>query len=295
MPGEFLQLPHGPIYLHDFGGKGAAVVAIHGLGGAHLNWLPVADGLSRYGRVLAPDLPGFGYSPPQDSHRLTIHARALIEVVEAIGGPAWLIGNSLGGLVAMLAAAARPDLVERLTLVAPAAPPSLNDPTIDGMVARRLVLQGIPVLGPEMVRRYWRSVSPARQIADTLAVVCHHPEQVPPAVITASIPLAGARRQQPWAVDALIGSGRAVARLWARRSVLAKTVKEITAPTLVIQGGHDRVIAGSAIDWLMSLRPDWRLEVMPEAGHCPQLESPRQFLALIDRWMEGWEAATGAG
>ncbi|HUO45225.1 MAG TPA: alpha/beta hydrolase [Acidimicrobiia bacterium] len=285
MPGQFRQLPHGTVYVHDFGGRGRPVVAIHGLGGAHVNWLPVAAGLGQYGQVLAPDLPGFGYSPPQESHNLSVATRAVIELLESLGREAMLLGNSLGGLIAMMVASRRPDIIERLILVAPATPPRLPDPSVDRMVARRLVLQGLPVFGPEMVRRYWRSVSPARQMADTLAIVCHHPERVPGEVILESLPLATARRHQPWAVAALVGTGRSTGRHLANRPALTRMVRRIKSPTLIVKGARDRVVASTGISWLAALRPDWRLAVMDDAGHCPQLEQPAEFLAIIDEWI----------
>ncbi|HUO45505.1 MAG TPA: alpha/beta hydrolase [Acidimicrobiia bacterium] len=286
MPGQFRQLPHGTVYVHDFGGEGRPVVAIHGLGGAHLNWLPVADGLRHYGQVLAPDLPGFGYSPPQESYNLSIHTRAVIELLESLGGEAVLLGNSLGGLITMMVAARRPDLIERLILVAPATPPRLPDPSVDLIVTRRLVLQGLPIFGPEMVRRYWRSVSPARQMADTLAIVCHRPERVPREVIEESLVLATARRQQSWAVPALVGTGRSTGVHLANRPALARMVRSIESPTVIIRGGHDRVVASSGISWLAALRPDWKLAVMEDSGHCPQLEQPVEFLAIVDEWIK---------
>jgi pimeloyl-ACP methyl ester carboxylesterase len=255
----------------------------------------VAAGLSKHGHVLAPDLPGFGYSPPARSYALATHRRAVIELLAAQGKPALLIGNSMGGLVSILVAATRPDLVESLILVAPATPPRLQDPTLDRLVAKRLLLQGVPFLGPDMIRRYWRSASPARQMADTLSVVCRHPERVPKDVLAASLALATARRHQPWAVAALVGSGRSTGKHLAARKRLAATVARIEAPTLIIKGGHDRVVAGSGIDWLTSERPDWSLRVMEDAGHCPQLEAPTEFLALVDEWLERRQAVRPTG
>jgi len=295
MPGEFVRLRHATLYVHDFGGTGAPVVAVHGLGGAHLNWMTVAAALSQYGHVLAPDLPGFGYSPPARRYGLATHCRAVIDLLSAQDKPALLIGNSMGGLVSIFVAAARPDLVERLILVAPASPPRLPDPSLDRMVAKRLVLQGVPWVGPEMIRRYWRSASPARQMADTLSIVCHHPERVPKDVIAASLALATARRHQPWAVSALVGSGRSTGKHLAARKRLAATVARIEAPTLIIKGGHDRVVASSGIDWLALQRPDWGLKVLEDAGHCPQLEAPTEFMALVDDWLQQAQTARQTG
>ncbi len=144
MSGSFQVFDSGTLYVHDYGGTGTRSSPIHGLGGAHLNWMPPAPGLTRTGHLIAPDLPGFGYTPPRRSYSISSHAHAVVELLESLGVPAVLMGNSLGGLVAIQIAASRPDLVDRLVLVAPAAPPRWDDERIDRVVAKRLLVPGNP-------------------------------------------------------------------------------------------------------------------------------------------------------
>lgn len=291
VPGTYRSFPSGILYIHDYGGNGQPIVAVHGLGGAHLNWLPVAAGLTVDGQLLAPDLPGFGYTPPRASYTVRSHSRAIIELLESLDEPAVLIGNSLGGLVTIQIASERPDLVKRLVLVAPAGPPRFDDHRIDRLVARRLLMQGIPGMGPMMINRYWKLTSPARQMRDTLAVVCAHPERIPSSVISPSLELAAARRKQSWAVEALVKSGRSAGVILARRQRLRETLRKIAAPTLIIQGSDDRIIPGSGVEWIASVRPDWDLVVMEDCGHCPQLEAPDYFVRIVHRWIGESESA----
>jgi pimeloyl-ACP methyl ester carboxylesterase len=288
----FETFPRGTLYVHHFGGEGEPVVALHGLGGNHLNWMAVADGLRRWGRVLAPDLPGFGYSPAARSYSIRAHARAIAGLLESLGQPSMVLGNSMGGLVAMLIAAERPDLVARLVLVSPASPPRVNDPRIDREVTKRLVVQAVPFVGPAVVRSYVRRYSPRQQAIDTLRVVCHRPDRVPSQVLVRSLELAQTRRHQPWAIDALIRSGRSTGVRLVDRRGYARMVERIVAPTLLIAGLHDRVVPGSGVEWLASRRPDWRWETI-EAGHCSQLEQPHEFIQLMSEWMEGHISAVG--
>jgi len=51
------------LHYADFGGEGPTLVLVHGLGGSYSTWLAVGTSLARRGRVVAPDLPGFGRSP----------------------------------------------------------------------------------------------------------------------------------------------------------------------------------------------------------------------------------------
>jgi pimeloyl-ACP methyl ester carboxylesterase len=247
--------------------------------------MPAAAGLAGLGTVLAIDLPGFGYSPPGRSFSVAAHSRAVADLLESLDEPALLIGNSLGGLITMKTAAEFGGLVAGLVLVAPATAPKLRDPRIDRDIARRLMIQGVPILGPMTIRSYWDSVSPLQQLADTVALVCHHPERVPREVVAQSLVLASARRHQPWAVPALVRTGRSVGMVLAQRLQFNQMVGKITTPTLLIQGAHDRVVAGSGPEALAQRRPDWHYRVMADSGHCPQLEAPSEFVALVSSWL----------
>ena len=279
-----MTISSGPLLVRDFGGDGPPIVAVHGLGGSHLNWVPPAPYLAKLGRFYAFDLPGFGFTPPHRSYAISNHKRVTREFLETLGEEVLLIGNSMGGLIALLLAAERSDLLSGLVLLAPASPPRLDDPRIDRAVAKRLLLQGVPLVGEAVVNRYWKSTTTAQQIRDTLAIVCHHPETIPAEVWPEALALAEARRRQPWAVEALIRSGRSTGAVLARRREFDQAVKDVSAPTLVIQGAHDRVVAGSGPERIARLRPDWTHIVMPDAGHCPQLEAPAHLVELIGAW-----------
>src|SRR2546430_1919938 len=113
----------GPVHYADFGGTGPTLVLVHGLGGSHVNWLAVAPALARGARVLALDLAGFGRTPlgerSADVHANRVLLDRFLDAVAA--APAILIGNSMGGLLAMLEAARAPERVAGLVLVAAAA------------------------------------------------------------------------------------------------------------------------------------------------------------------------------
>src|SRR5438876_959824 len=114
----------GPVHVADFGGAGPTMVLVHGLGGSHANWLAVGPALAAHARVLAPDLPGFGRTPLAGR---SAHVHAGVALVDSLldtvaDGPAILVGNSMGGLIAMMQAAACPEKVAGLVLVGPAQP-----------------------------------------------------------------------------------------------------------------------------------------------------------------------------
>src|SRR6185295_2680836 len=96
-----------PVHYIDFGGSGAPMVLVHGLGGSAINWLGVGPSLARRYRVLAPDLAGFGETPPvTGATGLAAQQNLLDRFLKSItAGPAIVVGNSMGGLVAMMEAA----------------------------------------------------------------------------------------------------------------------------------------------------------------------------------------------
>src|SRR2546426_7271482 len=116
----------GPVHYADFGGTGPTLVLVHGLGGSHLNWLAVAPALARGARVLAVDLAGFGRTPLGERSADVPSNRLLLDrfLAAIAAGPAIVVGNSMGGLLAMMEAAVAPERVAALALVAPAQPRS---------------------------------------------------------------------------------------------------------------------------------------------------------------------------
>jgi pimeloyl-ACP methyl ester carboxylesterase len=284
--GFFVDIPSGVLFARHLGGVGDPVVGVHGLGGSHLNWVFAAPYLEPLGAVTAFDLPGFGYSPPSRSFSMRRMAKATIEYLERLEAPALLIGNSMGGVISILVAAERPDLLRGLVLLAPASAPRWGDPRLDPLVARRLLLQGTPALGTAVIEKYWRSTTPRQQIADTLAVVCHRPERIPAGLEDETLQMTEIRRRQPWAVEAIVRSGRSTAFTVARRREFRATVESIKTPTFVIQGEHDRIIPGSGVERLAEWRPDWAHVVMEDVGHCAQIEAPAEFAKLVLRWAE---------
>lgn len=102
------------------GGEGPPLVLVHGLGGMATNWRLVAPALAAERRVILPELPGHGGSAAlAGAATIAPFAEALLGVADAEGAaPAPWVGHSLGGLVALRAAATRPDAVTGVVLAA---------------------------------------------------------------------------------------------------------------------------------------------------------------------------------
>jgi len=277
----------GPVHYADFGGSGRPIVLVHGLGGSHLNWLAVAPGLARSGRVLALDLAGFGRTPTAGrTARVGANRKLLGRFLETVAGErAVLVGNSMGGYLALAEAAAEPARVAALVLVSPAVPPPFGT-RIDPRVFAFFFGSSMPFLGRALMRLR-ASRGPEVAVRDLLALCCVDSSRIGRDVFDAHVELARER--------ALRGSQARRDFLEAQRSLLWRLVRRrrffrmirgIEARALIVQGERDRLVRVAAARALADARPDWRLAVLEDVGHVPQLEAPDRFLAEVARFLD---------
>jgi pimeloyl-ACP methyl ester carboxylesterase len=285
----------GPVHVADFGGSGTPIVLLHGLGGNHLNWLAVGERLARHGRVLAPDFAGFGRTPLAGRSSGLGANRALLDrfLGTSCTEPAVLVGNSMGGLIALMEAALRPDKVAGLVLVGPAQPRS-QLVVVDWMVLATFAAYAMPLVGESFVRWRARLLGPEGVVRQTLALCCVDANRISRDVYAAHVALAEERAaSMPWAADAFLGAARSLVSQTLRPGWFAELVRDVNAPTLIVQGDSDRLVPLSASRALAASRPDWRLEVLEDIGHVPQLEAPDRFVELFGAWLDGTRQRAG--
>jgi pimeloyl-ACP methyl ester carboxylesterase len=282
----------GPVHFVDFGGVGPTVLCLHGLGGSHANWLGVGPILARRARVLALDFAGFGRTPLAGrSATVRANQRLVDRFLEAvIGAPAILIGNSMGGMIALLEAAASPQRVAGLVLVGPSLPRPRGQ-RLDRAVAAIFTAYALPGIGEWFLSRRRRRLGPEGLVRETLRLCCVDPARVPAEVIAASVVLASERASMPWADSAFLQATRSVLAVLARRRRYLAAIRAVTAPTLLVQGAADRLVPLSAARMAARLRPEWDFEVFADVGHIPQLEACDQFAEAVSRWLDGAGAA----
>ena len=261
---------------------------VHGLGGASTNWTDLAGLLAVRCEGWAVDLPGFGRSqpPPSGSYSVRGHVRAVVDVLEhvvaqpgeAAGRPVHLLGNSLGGLVSLVVAARRPDLVATLTLVSPAMP-VYRVPQAFGRALLLLLLPGVPTLA----ERRLSGVTPEQSVRGMLQMCFGEAARVPRERLDAAVEEARERSAQAWANRSLTRSMRGLITSYLRvgSANAWRLARSLRMPTLVVWGDRDRLVDPRLAPRLAAAVPDARLLVLETVGHVAMLEAPEETARAV--------------
>jgi pimeloyl-ACP methyl ester carboxylesterase len=251
-------------------------VYLHGLSGSATNWTDLAAQLAPHAPGVAVDLPGFGRSRPLASGQYTptAHADAVLCFLAGQGRPVHLLGNSLGGAIALMVAARRPELIRTLTLLAPAMPDRRPDPR--RVSDPRLVLsmgRAIPWLRARVGRRL-AVVTPRERVEQMIRLCFANPTAVAEHRVAEAVEELVARGDQPWAREALWLTTWGMLRGWFTGPQLWSVAARVTVPTLVIWGGKDRLVSPRLAARTAVTLPRGRLMMLPDVGHVPQIERP---------------------
>jgi pimeloyl-ACP methyl ester carboxylesterase len=287
----------GLVHYLDFGGEGPRTfVLVHGLGGSAINWVRTAPLLAAHGRVLAPDLAGFGHSPTGPGRSTVKANRDLLQrFIEATcQGPVVLVGNSMGGMVATLLAASRPSLVEALVLACPALlAPFWGE--LDARVLQLFLLTAPPVLGEWLLQRQRQKAGPDALVDQMMKLCCVEPQSIPQEVMEQHRVMSRDRARMAWAENAYLEAQRSL--MWQMSAGQGETIgamRAVRAPVLLIQGAHDRLVPRVSAERAVRLCPSWRLEMYESSGHIPMLEEPGRFADSITLLLDRQKARASA-
>jgi pimeloyl-ACP methyl ester carboxylesterase/putative sterol carrier protein len=250
-------------------GRGQPVLLLHGLGANKLSWLPLLGPLAERYRVIAMDLPGHGESTKRRGDYTPAHFGAVVrQALDELGVErVALIGNSLGGRIALEVSATAPDRVAALVLMGPALA-GLPFPFIAKF------LHVIPTeIGavPLPMRR--------RMVARTIRSLFAVPERLPDNAYEAGADEFIRVYRSGRARTALLSSVRGLVR--DRPGAFWERVRENRAPTLVLWGEEDRLVPIRLGQRLAEEMPACRLEVLPGVGHVPQFEVPEVTADMV--------------
>lgn len=258
------------------------VLLLHGIGRSLEDWGPQYARLSASHRIIALDIPGSGFSDRMpESTTLAVLARGVIETLDELGErrPLNVVGNSLGGAVAMQILALSPDRVASLVLA--------NSAGFGAEAALLLRLMSVPVLGELATMRTTRA---SARLAERLSFAD------PRLATTARIDHALAIAARADTRNVLLETTRELATLRAVktgwRQALAAAVANHQRPTLVLWGDRDRVLPAHHLDAARQLLPHAETELFTGVGHMPQIERPDEFADRVLAFLSAAERST---
>ncbi|OZM83691.1 alpha/beta hydrolase [Pseudonocardia sp. MH-G8] len=272
------------------GPQDTPAVYVHGLSGSATNWTDLAALLATRAAGTAVDLPGFGLSRPLASRDYSPagHADALLCFLAGRGRPVHLLGNSFGGAVALSVAARRPELVRTLTLVSPAMPDLRPDPR--RVSDPRLLLSLLPVIG-RRARAALVAADPRTRAEQVVRLCFGDPGIASEHRLVEAAAEYAARERLAWAREAAEQTGRGMVAGWLRGESLWSVAARVQAPTLVVWGERDRLVAPRLAHRTAAALSSSRLLVLPGVGHVAQIEAPD----VVARAVAGMWDAVGAG
>ncbi len=267
-PSVFVEIKGVRLHVRDTGPRRApALILLHGFGASLHTWDAWSRDLEADYRVIRFDLPGFALTGPDPSGDYSDERMIaiLLALMDRIGvAKASFVGNSMGGRIAWRFAAAHPERVDRLVLVAP---DGFASPGMSYGVAPRvpLMLRALPYVLPRSLLR--STLAPAyadRSVMTEALVTCYRDMMLAPGVRAAIV----ARLPQTVLVDP------------------EPLLRRITAPTLLLWGEQDAMIPiRNATDYLRNIRGA-RLVTFADVGHLPQEEAPARSAQALRTFLD---------
>jgi pimeloyl-ACP methyl ester carboxylesterase len=268
---KFLEL-HGDRVAYRDAGQGKVLLLIHGMAGSSATWRAVLPQLSKKYRVVAPDLLGHGESAkPRGDYSLGAFAVWLRDFLDELGiTRATVVGQSLGGGVAMQFVYQHPDYCERLVLISSGG----LGPDV-GLILRLLSAPGaefvLPIIAPKPV------LTAGNKVKSWLT----------------SAGIQSPRGAELWSAYSSL-SDRQTRQSFLRtlRSVVDYRGQAVSAlnrlqlrselPVMAIWGEKDNIIPVDHAYAAQAAREDSRLEVLLGVGHFAQVEAPTKVVDLIE-------------
>ncbi|KIC35835.1 alpha/beta fold hydrolase [Leisingera sp. ANG-M7] len=252
-PGALAQLPGGCTHYRWTGPhRGPVAVCVHGLTTPSFVWNGIAKGLGAMGyRVLTYDLYGRGYSDrpsgPQDRAFFLSQLEKLLEDQEA-GDDITLIGYSMGGAIATAFAAAHPERLREMILLAPAGFGRSPDRVTQ-------IIRHVPLIGDWLMH----AIYPSLHLRGTEA------ERNLPSSVPGIVDLQQQELQYRGFIPAVLASLRGI--LNEDFTAELRGLHQKGVPALAIWGQDDAVIPQTAAGRLAERARSVRQEEVPGAGH----------------------------
>jgi pimeloyl-ACP methyl ester carboxylesterase len=260
-------------------GEGPDVLLLHGLGGTKSSFFETAGALARGGyRVHALDFPGFGASskPLTAPYTAAWFATTVLETMDAMGiDGAFVVGNSMGGRVAIEVALRAPERVDGVALLCPAV-----------AFVKRQFHPIVRLLRPEV--SLLPHAIPRALVARQFWSLFEDREAIDPAL--ADVVVDGFRKtySSPGARHAFLASARNLYldEPWGRKGFYAR-LSDLEVPALFVWGSHDKLIPSGFSRIVSEWLPTARQVVLEGCGHVPQVERSAEVNAMLAEFFAG--------
>lgn len=244
-----LELPHQPLF--DVG-EGEPVILLHGLFGSLSNWGQVAFELTATHRVLIPRLPLF--SNPVSRERLDNLVDYLAQFVEELKlENVTLMGNSLGGHIALLYTARNPERVKKLVLTGSS---GLYENSFGGTFPR---VRDYAYIREKVKDTFYKKDVVTKELVDEVYATV----------------------QSPAKTLSIIGLARA-----AQRGNVGEVLGGIEIPTLLVWGLQDTITPPEVGLEFHDLLPNAEIVFIDHCGHVPMMEQPKLFNQYVRAFLE---------
>lgn len=253
------------------------VLLLHGLGATNASLLPVLADLAEDHRVLAPDLPGFGAT---DAPRVPYNPAwfaAWVEAFQVSTGSrgAVLVGNSLGGRVALECGLAHPKSVRAVALLTPSP-------------AFRRLRQWVPlvrVVPPELAR--FPVPVNHRLVVEGIRGMMSLPDRLPQAWYDAAADEALRVFRSPAHRVSFFSCARQIylEDAYGRHGFWDR-LPGLLPPALFLWGDRDRLVPSSFARHVADCLPDAGSVVLEDCGHVPQFEHPELTNTLLRAFLD---------
>ena len=258
-------------------GVGGPIILLHGFPSSSYDWRRFLQPLSKYGRVIAPDLYGFGYSdaPRKASYTLDSYESFLRDFLSAMGIDGFsLVGHDWGGVIALGYAIEHPDLISKLVVLDAALDPDWVEyqrTSPDYAIIRRMEKNSLFKM---MARSLISKGTVKRAIAPRTENVIPDEDLEHYRFFFKR----GLNAIKLYSKDHLQWLEENAPRLNAR-------LKELRIPTMIIWGREDPYFPANIPERLHSEISGSSLHVLDSVGHWPSEERPEEIIELISSFL----------
>lgn len=231
------------------------LVLIHGIGASHIHWFFVVLRLFRkFPHLVLPDLPNHGMSERGSFSPGQVQQGFLQSMASVLTEPAWVVGNSLGGLAAIGLAVHQPDCVRGLVLVSPGGASETQE-QFDSFMGQ---FKFRDRAGAEaFLRRIYRK---------------------PPFYLGVMVTPILAEFTRP-------GFQRFVDSAKPSPASHGQELRDLSVPVELVWGTEDRLMPDHHRQWYLDHLPDDASVLEPQMGHCPHLDDSRALVGVISSFV----------